>query len=67
MAQQGHLYEHLGEKVLAMGTSDFLVMVRVVYKDSPWLGESRRVRVGELTAVPMRYFKGQIPKGGHHG
>lgn len=66
-AQQGHLYEHQGDRVLAMEAGVFSIAVRPVNEDQHWLCDPRCAQVSELTPLPMKYFKGQVPKDGRHG
>lgn len=61
VAQQGHLYQYAGERVLAM-ESGAVVRVRQVEEGGPWLGEAQSVSATWLQPLPMRYFHGQVPR-----
>ena len=58
VAQQGHLYEYQGERVIAMNSGRF-VRVRPIIGE--WLGDVDVVEAEELTPLPMRYFYDELP------
>lgn len=60
-AQQGHLYQHGGSRVIAM-ESGRSVRVRSLDDSAPLgIGPAYSVRAEWLTPLPMRYFRGEVP------
>lgn len=61
--QQGHKYIHNGREVLALESGKGLVKVADLDHSQPYpLGHARHVQAGDLTAQPMAYFHGKLPK-----
>lgn len=61
VAQQGHLYEHDGARVLALATGD-LVPVGQMEAGQPWFVSRYVVRAAALKPLPMAYFHGAVPR-----
>lgn len=62
-AQQGHIYLHEGERVLALQNGHGLVLVAKLDFDRPWpLQSVCAVDANALQPQPMRYFHGQTPR-----
>lgn len=60
-AQQGHRYQLGNRQVLAM-QSGHTVEVREINEDDAWpLGRREVVKASWMSALPMRYFHGQVP------
>lgn len=60
--QQGHLYQHGANQVLALESGPKGKVMRVL-KDAPWcLQGSYQTQAKWLTPLPMRYFHGATPK-----
>lgn len=62
IAQQGHLYDHAGTKVLALATGD-LVPVGQMEAGHPWFVGRYLVNAAVLRPLPMTYFGGEVPRG----
>lgn len=58
IAQQGHLYEYRGERVIAMNSGEIVRVRKFVWE---WLGESIIADAEELEPLPMVYFHGELP------
>lgn len=63
-ATQGHRYSWKGRDVLAMESGCGLVRVRS-FPRHEWdgLGRPHYAYAAELTAQPMAYFHGEVPRG----
>jgi hypothetical protein len=61
IAQQGHLYDHAGTKVLALATGD-LVPVGQMEAGHPWFVSRYLVSACALKPLPMAYFGGEVPR-----
>ena len=61
IAQQGHLYDHGGARVLALATGD-LVPVGQMEAGHPWFVSRYVVRADVLKPLPMVYFQGAVPR-----
>ncbi len=63
-ATQGHLYRYgRGMRVLAMESGERDVRVRVLDPNEPsGMGRACTVQPRFLEALPMKYFKGEIPE-----
>lgn len=59
VALQGHLYEYLDHRVIALETGS---QVEVAIIHDPWLGQRMDVRAEELTPLPMVYYHGEVPQ-----
>ena len=58
-ARQGHAYDYGGREVIALESG---AAVRVAEIEDGWLGRPYNVCASWLTALPMRYFHGQVPR-----
>lgn len=61
--QQGHLYRHGGARVLAMESGPVATVREVLGDDCPWMGPPYTVRAEWLAPLPMKYFRGEVPRG----
>lgn len=63
-AQQGHVYNFMGQKVMAMDSGEIINVREVRDGRDPWdmLGSPERVHSSQLKPLPMVYFGGQVPQ-----
>lgn len=59
-AQQGHTYQHAGQRVMALETGP-VVTVAVIEPDAPWFVFKYTARAEWLKPLPMTYFGGVVP------
>lgn len=60
-AQQGHKYLFGSRQVIAM-QSGTVVIVRPIEDEAYPLGKGITVKASWLQPLPMKYFKGEVPK-----
>lgn len=61
IAQQGHLYDYYGARVLALATGD-LVPVGQLEAGQPWFVSRYTAPAAALKPLPMVYFAGEVPR-----
>lgn len=61
IAQQGHLYDHGGARVLALATGE-AVEVGELQAGQPWFVGRYQVNAAALKPLPMTYFQGAVPR-----
>ena len=61
--QQGHLYRHGDIRVLAMESGPVARVREVLGDDAPWMGPPYVVQAAWLMPLPMKYFRGEVPRG----
>lgn len=60
IAQQGHLYDHDGARVLALATGE-AVEVGQLQAGQPWFVSRYTAQAAWLKPLPMTYFGGRTP------
>lgn len=62
-AQQGHLYQHGQMRVIAMSAGAIVTCREVLGNQPPWLGPAYQASAAWLQPLPMKYFRGEVPRG----
>lgn len=61
IAQQGHVYDYYGARVLALATGE-AVEVGELQAGQPWFVSRYQVNAAALKPLPMNYFHGATPR-----